>query len=443
MINSMELLLSTATKVDSKLANKYGSDRAENGFENELKKELDLLPEQNKVSAEAADKEPEEVDQSDEKNQITEDSEPQEIIDLLSLQNQIVVLNVNQDSQQKTTTELTTSDPEHSESVASEATKVDQSEILVAKEFNTEPETDKDSQIRALTDSVSVNKDDNNNVFEEVELQDKIFNTKLQRLIKANKNKQLFNAEKNTAEVKPKTDSDLLQRTEQQKTSAMNNLHSETNEKESSREFIAQLLKSEQPLNKEVSDSRVLNTPLASNVKVAPSFQSASVETQQQFSEELFSAEPKTGESIMNQMTESISYGKLADGEYMHVKLKPDYLGAMSINIQKTQSGSVLNIQVESEAVKRMLNEKVEDMISVLSNKSVTIDKVQITTDYQNTNSDLSQQLNQHSFTGSQQQDQQQQEAKRDYMILDAVPSNNQSEQPEVIQTANKVSIYI
>lgn len=442
VINSMELLLSTATKVDRKPANMHSSENAENGFENELKKELDLLPGQGKVDAEKADTELKDVSQNDENNQVTEDSESQEVIDLLSLQNQIFVLNVDQNSQQKTAAELPASELEHSESVTSEATKVDQNEILVAKGFNTESETDKDTQIEVLTDSVSTN-DYNNKVFEEVELQDKIFSTKLQRLIKANKNKQLFNAEKNTAEVKPKTDSDLLQLTEQQKTSAMNNLHSETNEKESSREFIAQLLESEQPLNKEVSDSSVFNTPLASNVKVAPSFQSASVETQQQFSEELFSAEPKTGESIMNQMTESISYGKLVDGEYMHVKLKPDYLGAMSINIQKTQSGSVLNIQVESEAVKRMLNEKVEDMISVLSNKSVTIDKVQITTDYQNTNSDLSQQLNQHGFTGSQQQDQQQQEAKRDYMILDAVPSNNQSERPEVIQTANKVSIYV
>ena len=436
----MELLLSTATKVDRKPANRHGSENAENSFENELKKELDLLPGQGKVDAEKADTELKDVSGSDENNQAAEDSESQEVIDLLSLQNQIFVLNVDQNVPQKTA-ELTTSESEDGKSVASESTVVSLNELQVAKDIGSKTEADTRPQIKALTDSVSVNKDDNNNVFEKDELQDKIFSTKLQRFIKANKNNELLNAEKNTAETKPKTDVNLLELTEQ-KTPVMNKLHNETSVKDSSREFITQLLNNDQPLNKEVSDVSDLNTTVSSSLKATSDFQSPKVETQQ-FSEQLFSAEPKTGESIINQMTESISYGKLADGEYMHVKLKPDYLGDMSINIQKTQAGSVLNIQVESEAVKRMLNEKVEDLISVLSNKSVTIDKVQITTDYQNTNSDLSQQLNQQSFTGSQQHDQQQQESKRDYMILDAVPSNNQSEQPEVIQTANKVSIYV
>ncbi len=97
--------------------------------------------------------------------------------------------------------------------------------------------------------------------------------------------------------------------------------------------------------------------------------------------------------SIIQQMAKSITTSKAGNGTSITVKLKPEYLGDMTINIQNTAQGCIARISAGREEVKRILTSRINEISAVLSTKMVKVDQIVIDNNVQqeaNSNNDNS-----------------------------------------------------
>lgn len=80
--------------------------------------------------------------------------------------------------------------------------------------------------------------------------------------------------------------------------------------------------------------------------------------------------------SIIQQMAKNITTSKLENGSKITVKLKPEYLGEMTISIESDNNSFVAKISSGREDIKKILNSKVDEISSLLSQKMIKVDRI-------------------------------------------------------------------
>jgi flagellar hook-length control protein FliK len=84
----------------------------------------------------------------------------------------------------------------------------------------------------------------------------------------------------------------------------------------------------------------------------------------------------ETAQSIIDQMTESILTKKTDEGTVMQLRLKPEFLGEVTIRLEETKSGITANIVAEKEIVKTLLGQSNEELTALLAEKNIKIDQL-------------------------------------------------------------------
>ncbi len=149
-------------------------------------------------------------------------------------------------------------------------------------------------------------------------------------------------------------------------------------------------------------------------------------------------------DSIIDQMTKSIAHGRVADGQYLKVQLKPEYLGEMSIKIEKTSQGCTVSINVESEAVKSVLSEKADQILAGFSNR-LSVDQVIITNEPEggSYHGSLAQQAGQHDLSGHNPSSGFQQQRPSGFTGLTVAPAKVEETALSYMLGENKVNVYV
>lgn len=80
--------------------------------------------------------------------------------------------------------------------------------------------------------------------------------------------------------------------------------------------------------------------------------------------------------SIIQQMAKSIKTNKFIDGKGIIVKLKPEYLGKMTINIQNIGDEIIARISADRENIKNTLASHIGEITTLLSEKKINIDQI-------------------------------------------------------------------
>lgn len=106
-------------------------------------------------------------------------------------------------------------------------------------------------------------------------------------------------------------------------------------------------------------------------------------------SENSYIAEKRLEEfSIIQQMTKSIKTSKFIDGKSITVKLKPEYLGDMTINIRELGDKIIARISADRENVKNTISSHIGEITTLLSEKMIKIDEIIVDSVQQEINGD-------------------------------------------------------
>lgn len=90
--------------------------------------------------------------------------------------------------------------------------------------------------------------------------------------------------------------------------------------------------------------------------------------------------------SIIQQMTKSITTGKFNNGNSITVKLKPEYLGEMTINIQNIEGKCIAKISADRDEIKNIIASRIGEITTLLSEKMIKIDQIIVDSLQQGTN---------------------------------------------------------
>ncbi len=83
---------------------------------------------------------------------------------------------------------------------------------------------------------------------------------------------------------------------------------------------------------------------------------------------------------IVQQMAKSIENARWDKGEYLRVRLEPEYLGELRIDIQKTEAGCVARISAQKQSVKKLLAPRIEEIANLLSERMIKVDQIIVDT---------------------------------------------------------------
>jgi flagellar hook-length control protein FliK len=83
---------------------------------------------------------------------------------------------------------------------------------------------------------------------------------------------------------------------------------------------------------------------------------------------------------IVQQMVKSIESSRWDKGEFLRVRLEPEYLGELRIEIQKTETGCIARISAQKQSVEKVLAPRIEEISNLLSERMIKVDQIIVDT---------------------------------------------------------------